>query len=106
MKLLPVMTEKSLKLAKEGCFTFWVPIDLDKVAIKNVISQTFGVTVFQVKTMTYKARVKKNSRGKMQRIKAGKKAIVILKPGEKIDLFEEEKKKIKKSKSKKETTKK
>jgi len=104
MKLIPIMTEKSLKLAKSGCFTFWVPTDLDKVAIRKIISDTFGVTVTSIKTLNYKARTKKNTRGKLQRIKAGKKAIVFLKSGEKIDLFEEEKKKV--AKKKKATTKK
>src|SRR5258708_1455691 len=90
------MTEKSLKLTKNGGFTFWVPTNLTKTEIKKIIAQTFSVTVLHIKTLNYKARTKKNNKGKLQKIKAGKKAIVFLRDGEKIDLFEEEKKKAKK----------
>src|SRR5258708_13002991 len=92
MKIIPVMTEKSLKLVKSGGFNFWVSTSLKKVEIKKLISETFGVYVTKIKTLNYKARTKKNNRGKIQKIKAGKKTIVFLKEGEKIDLFEEEKK--------------
>jgi len=100
MKLIPVMTEKSMKLAKDGGFTFKVPISLTKLEIKNLIAKTFGVTVINVRTLNSKAGTKRNTRGKIQRIKANKKAIVFLKEGEKIDLFEEEKKKTKKRSNK------
>ena len=101
------MTEKSLKLTKSGGFTFWVPTNLTKTDIKKVISETFGVHILQIKTLNYKARTKKNRNGKLQKIKAGKKAIVFLKDGEKIDLFEEEKKKGgKRAKTKKNSNKK
>lgn len=96
MKIVPIMTEKSMKLVKDGGFTFLMPRNLNKIEIKNLISKTFGVNVVRVRTLNSKSGTKKNSRGKVQKIKAVKKAIVFLKDGEKIDLFEEEKKKTKK----------
>ena len=102
MKLTPIMTEKSLKETKRGGFTFWVPRELDKIQIRNLIQRIFGVHVVSVKTINLKGGIKRNAKGQMQKVKAGKKAIVILKEGEKIDLFEE-KKKVKKSAKKKGT---
>ena len=92
MKLIPVLTEKSMKLVKSRGYTFWVPVNLNKFEIKKIIEETFGVNVISTKTINYKGRVKKNNRGKVKKIKAIKKAIVFLKEKEKIDLFEEEKK--------------
>ena len=86
------MTEKSMKGIKDGSFTFWVPMELTKLQIKSLIGKAFNVTVLKVHTVNVKGGSKKNIRGKVQRIKAGKKAVVTLKAGEKIDLFEEEKK--------------
>lgn len=97
MKMIPVMTEKSMKLIKDQGYTFWVPINLDKIEIKNLIGKTFGVEVINVRTINVKGGIKKNVRGKKQKIKAGKKAIVFIKEGQKIRLFEEEKK-VKKTK--------
>ena len=94
-KIVPVLTEKSMSLTKNRGFTFLVARDLNKVEIKNVISKTFGVHVVEVKTVNLKARTKKNVRGQKQKVKALKKAIVFLKEGEKIEVFEEEKKKRK-----------
>ncbi len=92
MKLIPVMTEKSMKLTKEGGFTFWVPMNLNKLEIRKIIEDTYSVNVTAVRTINLKPSVKKNAKGKNQKIKAGKKAMVFLKDGQKIDVFEEEKK--------------
>ncbi|SRR5258708_34295955 len=97
MKLIPVLTEKSMKLAKESGYTFFLPMSLNKTEIKNIVEKSFGVHVINVRTLSLKGGTKKSARGQMQKIKASKKTIVFLKDGEKIDLFEEEKK-AKKSK--------
>lgn len=102
MKLIPVITEKSTKLSKSGGFTFWLPSNLTKPEIVDLINKTFNVHVVKVRTINYKSATKKNLRGKVQKIKGGKKAIVFLKDKEKIDLFEEEKKVKKVKKTKKE----
>jgi large subunit ribosomal protein L23 len=96
MKLIPILTEKSVRLTKDSGFTFWVPMNLTKLEIKSIIEKSFGVHVMTVRTINLKGGTKKNIRGRVQRIKAGKKAIVMLKAGEKIEAFIEEKKPAKK----------
>jgi len=91
MILTPILTEKSLKDAKTGFYTFWVDKMLTKFQIKGLISQVYDVHVVTVKTMNYKGGTKKNFRGKTQVIKARKKALVTLAEKEKIDLFESKK---------------
>ncbi len=91
MKLIPVITEKSMKDVAGGKFTFWVPMGLTKGEIKRVINLSFGVTVREVRTVNFKSGTKKNVRGRIQRVSGGKKAVVKLTGDEKIDLFNEEK---------------
>ena len=93
MKIVPVMTEKSLDLARDrGKYTFWVSFNLTKPKIKELINSTFGVHVREIQTQSYKAHVKTSIQRKRVGIKAGKKAIVSLRDKEKIDLFQSEKK--------------
>jgi large subunit ribosomal protein L23 len=105
MKIMPVMTEKSMRLTKDRGFTFLVPVEVTKTQIKKLIEQIYSVNVINIRTLRSKPLTKKNTRGKEQKIKATKKAIVFLKEGEKISLFEEEKKKAKKIKAKPEVKK-
>ena len=76
--LKQVSTEKATNSAKFGKYTFWVDRNADKGRIKSEVKSTFKVDVVSVKTMNLKGK---------------KKAIVTLKEGQKIDIFEEKKKK-------------
>ena len=78
MKLKPVLTEKATNMAKVGKYTFWVDLLADKGKIKSEVAKAFKVKVISAKTV---------------RVKGQKKAIVTLKEGQKIDVFEEKKKK-------------
>lgn len=93
MRIRPVITEKSIKEAKEGNYTFYVDRKLNKYQIKELVNKTFNVNAVKVRTVNLRSRKRKNFRGNEIVIKARKKAIVSLKGKEKIDLFEEEKKK-------------
>ena len=93
MKLTPVITEKSMMDAKEGKFTFYVLPSLNKGQIQNGVEKAFGVTVVKIRTVIYKGRTKRNMYGKTVSIKSKKKAIVELKKGQTIDLFETKEKK-------------
>ena len=93
MKLIPVLTEKGLNLAKGGQYSFWVERGHTKNQIKKIIGEIYGVNVTGVRTMKYKGGTKKNLKGKTIRIKERKKAIVTLKKDEKIDVFEAKEKK-------------
>lgn len=88
----PVFTEKSLREAKQGNYTFRVPLDVDKRQIAAKIAQLFGVKVVKVRTIKVGSEKGRNAKGKNFSIKAIKKAIVTLKAGDKIDIFEEGKK--------------
>lgn len=91
--LEPVVTEKSSMLAKEGKYTFRVETGLTKYQIKALIEKVFKVHVIDVKSINRRKELSRNFRGKNKLSKAYKKAIVSLKKDEKIDLFEEGKKK-------------
>jgi large subunit ribosomal protein L23 len=85
----PVISEKSMRLAAIGQFTFVV----DKLATKHQIAQVvenhFKVNVVKVATLKVKAKTKRFGK-KRQEVKLSdyKKAIVTLKKGQKIDLFD------------------
>jgi ribosomal protein L23 len=93
MILKAVMTEKSLKDAKNGVYTFLVDRLITKQGIKNLINKVFAVHVTGVKVMNFKGGQKRNIRGQKVTFKAFKKALVTLQEKEKIDLFEEKGKK-------------
>lgn len=84
----PIVTEKSSAAYQDrGEYTFQVHPEADKQAIKQAIEQLFGVHVTGVWTA--------QQRGKLRRVgtKAGlrprwKKAIVTLKAGDSIEIFE------------------
>ncbi len=87
----PIVTEKSTQLQEKGIYAFEVELHSNKIDIARAVQKKFSVTVVNVRTMNYKGKSKtqltKKGRfaGKTSRYK---KAIVTLKAGEKIDLFE------------------
>ena len=88
MKLVPILTEKSLNDAKEGVYSFWVSPLAAKHQISEAVARTFGVTVEKVRTVNTKARVKTDMKRRKVKVKARKKALVRVKEGDKISLFE------------------
>ena len=98
MKLIPVLTEKSLKEAENGKYTFWVGLTAKKTKIKYDVENIFGVKVMSIKTAKKAGKKKKNYKGRIRNVKPRKKAIVTLKGKDKIDLFEPDKKSAKKKK--------
>lgn len=91
-KIVPVITEKSTKLAKEGKYTFRVSKGMNKHQIKKLVEDVFDVHVTKVRTLNEKGETKRTFSGRKRIIKPTKKAIVTLKEKEKIELFEEGKK--------------
>lgn len=89
----PVFTEKSLKDAKLGNYTFKVEPRMDKKRIAAEISKIFDVKVTRVRTMKTGGEKGRNAKGKNFSKLATKKAIVTLKEGDKISIFEEGKSK-------------
>jgi large subunit ribosomal protein L23 len=84
----PIMTEKTSAAYQDRQeYTFEVASDANKTAIRAAIEKLFGVKVTGVQTM--------NCRGKTRRVGQSigkranwKKAIVTLKQGDTIDIFE------------------
>jgi large subunit ribosomal protein L23 len=88
----PIFTEKSTKMAKLGKYSFWVDPNDDKMGLKSKIGKLFGVHVTSIKTIKKAGEKGRTARGKKFNKLASKKAIVTIKDGEKIDIFEESKK--------------
>lgn len=85
----PIITEKSLKDASNGCYTFQVKKDANKYEIRNEVEMLFKVHVRDVTTLIKKGKIKKMGKKRLP-VKGAdiKKAKVRLSPGEKIDIFE------------------
>jgi large subunit ribosomal protein L23 len=88
----PIFTEKSLRLAKGGKYTFRVDVGMAKDKVKSEISRIFGVHVVDIWTLNTGGESGRSVKGRKFVSLRSKKAIVVLKDKEKIDLFEEGKK--------------
>ncbi len=87
----PLVTEKMTKFQEKGLYAFEVDWRANKIDIARAIEKKFNVTVENVRTMNYKGKTKSQMtrRGKFTGVTSHfKKAIVTLKEGDKIDLFE------------------
>lgn len=85
----PIITEKSMKLAEGGFFTFEVAKEANKQQIAKAVAGKFNVTVVGVRVINSKSKIKSQKRvRKVYQTGAFKKAMVLLKKGEKITVFE------------------
>lgn len=83
----PVITEKSMNLLADNKYTFIVDKRANKTEVKKAIEDIFDVKVEKVHTMVVKGKPKRMGRFE-GRTPNRKKAIVTLKPGQKIRIFE------------------
>ena len=83
----PIVTEKSTALMEQGKYTFRVPLAATKIQIRQAVEQIFKVKVQAVNTRRYEGKLKRMGRTQGRR-SDWKKAVVTLKPGEAIELFE------------------
>ncbi|MFL5819640.1 MAG: 50S ribosomal protein L23 [Solirubrobacteraceae bacterium] len=83
----PLVSEKTYVLASTGKYTFRVHPDAHKTQIRQAVESLFGVTVTDVRTMSVKSKPKR--RGYTAgRTRQWKKAIVQIRPGEEIPIFQ------------------
>lgn len=83
----PVISEKSYQLIEHNKYTFKVDPRAKKPAIAQAIEEIFSVNVLSVNVI--KTRSKPKRRGMVRgRTTSGKKAIVELSEGQKIEFFE------------------
>jgi large subunit ribosomal protein L23 len=80
-----VITEKSMRGAEAGKYTFEVARDATKPEIRAAVERVFGVRVVKVNTLRVPGKTKRRGRH-TYRTPDRKKAVVTLAPGEKIDL--------------------
>jgi large subunit ribosomal protein L23 len=83
----PLVTEKNAALQSNGKFAFEVNGKANKLQIKQAVEKAFKVTVIAVNVVTMQGKNKKIGRNVVA-TPSWKKAIVTLKVGDKIDLFE------------------
>ncbi len=95
MIIKPVLTEKSMAASQKGKYTFWITLTMTKEQVKSEAKKLFGVDVVSVKTIKVKGEHKKSLRGVKTHTNSRKKAIIEVKSGQKIELFEEQKGKAK-----------
>ena len=86
--LRPLMTEKSMMQKEEtNTVTFQVPVDANKVEIRQAVERVFNVKVAEVRTQARDGKWKRMGRFEGRRPR-WKKAMVKLRPGHKIELVE------------------
>ena len=84
----PLVTEKGTVMLSEGNrVTFKVHLDANKIEIREAVQKIFSVTVLQVNTQVVRGKRKRFGRA-MGQTKSWKKAMVQLKEGDKIEIFE------------------
>ncbi len=83
----PLITEKSTALQAQGKYAFEVAAEANKPLIKQAVEKAFKVEVTAVNVMTVPGKRRKLGRRQLP-AHPWKKAIVTLKPGDKIELFE------------------
>lgn len=83
----PVVSEKSYDGIAINKYTFEVEPEANKIEIKKAVEEAFKVSVTSVNTSYVKAKAKRMGWTK-GRTRGWKKAIVTLKPGDKIEFFE------------------
>jgi len=80
------ITEKGTRLTVENKYLFRVHRDANKPMIKRAVEQVFKVHVVTVNTMNMPGKARRERTANYGRTSDWKRAIVTLKPGEKIDL--------------------
>jgi large subunit ribosomal protein L23 len=83
----PLITEKSTALQAQNKYAFEIADGANKPMIKEAVQKAFKVTVTGVNVVTMQGKTRKVGRREIK-TSPWKKAIVTLKPGDKIEFFE------------------
>jgi large subunit ribosomal protein L23 len=87
--LRPVVSEKSYALLEHDVYTFVVAPDANKIEIRQAVERIFNVEVAAVRTAVRKGKRKRSRRtATFGRRPDTKRAMVTLKPGHTIPIFE------------------
>ncbi len=84
----PLVSEKTTGAMADNKYTFLVDVRADKTQIKQAVEEIFGVDVVAVNTVRQSGKMRRMGvyRGRRP---SSKKAIVTLREGQKIKVFEE-----------------
>ncbi len=83
----PLITEKSTILQAQGKYAFEIAVEANKPLVKQAVEKAFKVKVLAVNVMTVPPKTRRVGRRQVL-TQSWKKAIVTLKPGDKIEFFE------------------
>ncbi len=83
----PTITEKSTILQERGKYTFQVAPKANKVEVKEAVEKSFNVTVLDVNISKLRGKQKRYGPRQVKQPDV-KKAVVTLKPGDRINLIE------------------
>lgn len=83
----PIISEKSTGFMEMNKYVFEVPMKANKTMVKQAVNAIFGVQPKYVNIVLVRGK-KRRVRFRIGKTSAWKKAIVTLKAGEKIDVFE------------------
>ena len=83
----PIISERTMELAEENKYAFFVDKRANKVEIKKAVEELFEVGVMAVNTVNITGGIKRLGRSS-GRTPDRKKAIVTLKEGDKIEICE------------------
>jgi large subunit ribosomal protein L23 len=87
--LRPVVSEKTYGLMENSVYVFEVDQKATKIDVRRAVEQAFNVTVTNVNTLNRKGKTTRNRRtGVLGQKPSHKRAIVTLKAGDSINLFE------------------
>lgn len=87
--IAPIISEKSILDAQKGKFTFKTDRFMNKNAISQAVHDQFNVDVVGVATAIVKGRTKRFGMKRLEKkLSSWKKAIVQLKQGQKISVFD------------------
>ena len=85
----PIISEKSIGQTTKNVYMFEVEMDATKSTIKKAVEEQFKVNVLTVKTTIKKGIVVRQGKKRIRKMsKTIKKAMIEIKPDQKIDLFE------------------
>ncbi len=83
----PIITERSTALSEQGRYTFEVARDANKAQIKDAVQRIFKVDVAAVNTIHVPSKTKRMGKRSVE-TQPWKKAVVTVKPGQRIEMFE------------------
>ncbi len=84
----PLLTEKSVKLARLNKYSLRVHPTSTKIDIRHAVEKGFGVKVTDVNTSRVRGKPRRFGRFRPGKTASWKKAVVTLRAGDKIALFE------------------